>query len=538
MGWHAHGCQRYEPKFWISSACCERPFAHTLGTMRRMTLAVTAVVVLASCSGGSDDPPVASRDVTGITDPVVETTPESTAPPEPLDYVIEWTQLTDRIDEGTLTVPLDYGDPQGDTIDLYVARHRATAEPSAGPMLANRGGPGADGATLALDATGWFGSEITDSFDVIGWDPRGTGRSEGVVDCIDDADYDRFFSAPDITPDDDAERVDLVDLAEEYAEACLDRVDTLQHVGTNNSARDMDAIRQALGAEQVSYFGFSYGSELGGVWATLFPTTVRAAVFDGATDPTSDPLQSTLQQGAGFEASLTTFLERCSADPQCPFHNDGDAEGAFDRLMASLDETPLASAGGRVSVNRSVAVLAVAQAMYSEDYWPALERALDDAAAGDGAGLLQLHDAYYGRSADGTYGNLIEAFQAINCADEEERPTVEEADGDVDEVLAVAPRIFPYTTGSYSCTFFPRALDPRVEITGAGAGPIVVIGTTGDPATPLESSRAMADALEDGRLVVVDANEHTGYRGDDCVRGIVHEYLLGLVAPDDGTVCS
>jgi pimeloyl-ACP methyl ester carboxylesterase len=481
---------------------------------------------------------VAVRDVSDVTDPAVEGTTEPTVSVEPIEYAIEWTQVSDRVDEGTLTVPLDYADPQGDTIDLYVARHRATAESSAGPMLANRGGPGADGATLALDAPSWFGSEITDNFDVIGWDPRGTGRSEGAVDCIDDIDYDRFFSAPDITPDDEAERAELVDLAEEYTQSCLDRVDTLQYVGTNNSARDMDAIRQALGADQVSYFGFSYGSELGGVWATLFPTTVRAAVFDGATDPTSDPLRSTLQQGAGFEASLTTFLDRCSADSQCPFHNGGDAGGAFDRLMASLDESPLPGADGRVSVNRSVAVLAVAQAMYSENYWPALERALDDAAGGDGAGLLQLHDAYYGRGADGTYGNLIEAFQAINCADEEERPTVEEADADVAEVLAVAPRIFPYTTGSYSCTFFPPALDPRIEITGAGAGPIVVIGTTGDPATPLESSRAMAEALEDGRLVVVEANEHTGYRGDDCVRDIVHEYLLTLVAPQDGTTCS
>jgi hypothetical protein len=197
----------------------------------------------------------------------------------------------------------------------------------------------------------------------------------------------------------------------------------------------------------------------------------------------------------------------------------------------------LPSAGGRVDVNLSVAALAVAQAMYSDSYWPALARALDDAAAGDGAGLLQLNDAYYGRNPDGTYGNLIEAFTAINCADDAERPTVEEADADVDEVLAVAPRIFPYTTGSYSCTFFPPALDPRVDITGAGAGPIVVVGTTGDPATPLDSSRAMADTLEDGRLVIVEGDQHTGYRGDDCVRRIVHDYLLTLTAPADGTTC-
>ncbi len=509
--------------------------------MRHTALIVVAVVGLAACSGGSDVTPVAARDVTGITDPAPDTSPstsEATAPQEPLEYSIEWNQLTDRIDEGTLTVPVDYADPQGDTIDLYLARHRASSDESPGPLLANRGGPGADGATLALAATSWFGDEITDNFDVIGWDPRGVGQSEGAVDCIDDVDYDAYFSAPDITPDDQAERDELVELAEDYADACVERTDILEYVGTNNSARDIDAIRQALGAEQISYFGFSYGSELGGVWATLFPTTVRAAVFDGSTDPNSDPLESTLQQGAGFEAALTTFLAQCSADTNCAFHNDGDAEGAFDRLMASLDESPLPSAGDRVAVNLEVAVVGVAQAMYSEQFWPALERALEDAAMGDGAGLLQLNDTYHRRGADGSYSNLIEALVAINCADNPERPTVAEADAQAAEVLAVAPRIFPYTTGSYSCTFFPPALDPRVDITGAGAGPIVVIATTGDPATPLESSRAMADTLEDGRLVIVEANEHTGYRGDDCVRGIVHEYLLTLVAPDDGTTCS
>lgn len=506
--------------------------------MRRSALVALAAVVLAACSSGEGEPPIASRDITGVTDPSQPAADPEAVESSALGFTIEWNQLSDRVDDGTLTVPLDYDDPTGATIDLYVARHRATADPSAGPMLANRGGPGADGATLALDATLWFGPEITDNFDVIGWDPRGVGRTEGAVDCIDDADYDRYFSAPDITPDTDEERQLLVDLAKEYAEACIERVDTLNYLGTNNSARDMDAIRQAVGAEQVSYFGFSYGSELGGVWATLFPTTVRAAVFDGATDPNADSLQSSLQQGAGFEAALTTFLAQCSADAQCPFHSDGDAEDAFDRLMLRLDESPLPSLNGRVEVNRSVAVLAVSQAMYSDSYWPALERALEDAAAGDGAGLLALNDAYYQRRSDGSYGNLIEAFLAINCADDPERQTVEEADSEVEKILAVAPRIFPSTTGSYSCTFFPPALDPRIDITGVGAGPIVVIGTTGDPATPLDSSRAMADTLEDGRLVIVEANQHTGYRGDNCVRGIVHDYLLQLAAPDDDTRCS
>lgn len=506
--------------------------------MRRLVLVAVAAISVVACSTKSDEPPVEARDVTGITDPAVTVVdPASSEPPVPLDYSIEWTPVSDRVDEGRLTVPVDYGDPQGDTIDLYVARHRAGDE-AVGPLLANRGGPGAEGASLALNASGYFESAITDNFDVIGWDPRGTGRSEGVVDCIDDDEYDTFFANVDVTPDDKSERDALVDAAKEFAQRCVDRVDDLQYVGTNNSARDMDAIRQALGADQVSYFGFSYGSELGGVWTTLFPTTVRAAVFDGASDPNADPLEAGLQQGAGFEAVLGTFLDECSADASCPFHNGGDAAGAFDRLMASLDESPLPSADGRPPVDRGVAVIAVAQSMYSDSYWPALERALEDAAAGDGRGLLQLRDAYYGRQPDGSYGNLIESFQAINCADEAERPTVEESDAEVDSILEVAPRIFPYTTGSYSCTFFPPALDPRVAITGAGAGPIVVIGTTGDAATPLESTRAMADTLDDGRLVIVEANRHTGYRESDCVQELVHTYLLTLTAPDDGTVCS
>ena len=517
----------------------------TLMQMRRVALVAAAAVLLASCSGGDSEPAVIARDVTGLTNPPspavtapgVTPTPEAPESVEPLDYSIEWTPLNDRVDEGWITVPVDYADPQGETIDLYVARHRASGE-AVGPMLANRGGPGAEGGSLARNASGYFDDDITDNFDVIGWDPRGTGRSEGAVDCVDDDEHDQFFANYDVTPDDDAERQEIIDRAREFAERCIERVEHLQYVGTNNSARDIDAIRQALDADQISYFGFSYGSELGGVWATLFPTSVRAAVFDGATDPTAEPLEVSLQQGAGFEAALDTFLARCSADDDCAFHNDGDAEGAYDRLMVQLDESPLPSANGRPPVDRGIAAIATSQAMYDEQYWPAFERALEDAAVGDGAGLLQLNDAYYERRADGSYGGLLEAFQAINCADADERPTIDEADADVEAVLEVAPRIFPYTTGSYTCTFFPPAVDPRIDITGEGAGPIVVIGTTGDAATPLESSRMMADTLEDGRFVIVEANRHTGYLGDACVRGIVHDYLLQLAAPDDGTRCS
>jgi pimeloyl-ACP methyl ester carboxylesterase len=463
----------------------------------------------------------------------------STTPaPPPFDYSIVWEEIDEQTDRGRLTVPVDYADPQGPTMELEVARHRAPADTRIGVLATNNGGPGSAASTMAENATAWFPSEITDRFDIVSWDPRGTGKSGGSVDCIDSEEYDRFFAQADLTPDDDAERQDVIDLAEEFAARCVERVDDLVYIGTNNTARDLDAIRQALGEEQLSYFGFSYGSELGGVWTTMFPTTVRAAVFDGATDPDVTPTERARDQWVGFEAALDTFLAECSADSDCAFNNDGDAEGAFDALMAQLDESPLPSANGRAAVNRDVATTAVVQSMYSDRYWPALEQSLDDAQAGDGAGLLALNDAYYQRQSDGSYGNLIESFQAISCLDDATRPTVEQADLDAEQLIGVAPRLFPYTTGSYTCTFFPPAPDPRIEITGVGAGPIVVIGTTGDPSTPLESSRAMADALEDGRFVIVEANQHTGYGVNACVNDLVEDYLVNLVAPADETTCA
>jgi pimeloyl-ACP methyl ester carboxylesterase len=493
-------------------------------------------VALVSCGSDSEpaEPPPVTREVGTTSVPGSEVP----VPPDEIDYTIDWEPIGDRVDAGWITVPLDYADPDGPTIDLRIARHRADEDRRIGVLLANNGGPGAAASTIALNAASWFDEPILDHFDVISWDPRGAGESAG-VDCLDDDGYDGYFSAGDITPDDAAERDDLVEAAREFAETCIERSgDVLSHIGTNDSARDMDAIRRALGEDQASFFGFSYGSELGGVWATMFPTTVRAAVFDGAADPGADQLETDRQQRVGFETALNNFLADCSADSDCAFHNDGDAEGAYDALLAALDEAPAPTTEGRVPANLAVATTAAIQAMYNDRSWPVLAEALRDAAAGDGNGLLAVHDEYLRRGPDGTYGNLLEAFQAITCADQPERPTPAESDADAATLVGVAPRTFPQTVGGYFCTFFPPALDPRVEITGAGAGPIVVIGTTGDPSTPLESSRAMADALEDGRLVVVEANQHSGYWANQCVNDVVADYLIELAAPADGTICA
>jgi pimeloyl-ACP methyl ester carboxylesterase len=437
-------------------------------------------------------------------------------------------------EEGWLEVPIDYANPDDGMFRIYVTRRLATGD-RIGSLLVNPGGPGFGGSDFGTYAEQIYGEAILERFDVIGFDPRGTGISEPAIDCVDD--YDHFYAGYDITPDDDAERQEIIDLAEEYAEACSEKnSEIIQFVGTNNAARDMDSIRRALGEDEISYFGFSYGSELGATWATLFPDTVRAAVLDGAKDPATEGTEHSLQQIAGFEATLATYLAQCSADPSCSFHSDGDAEGAFDQLMLKLDAKPIPSVEGRPNVTRGVALQAVSEAMYSDSSWPQLSDALASARQGDGSGLLALYDAYYQYDGFG-WGNELEAFQTISCMDDEERLTVAEDDALAPEFNAVAPRFSPGDTGSYFCTFFPESTDPRVEITGAGAGPIVVCGATGDAATPLQSTRNMAETLEDGRLIVIEADQHTCYGANACADQIIDDYLVDLAIPAEETDC-
>jgi pimeloyl-ACP methyl ester carboxylesterase len=527
-----------------------------------MVGAAVAALIAASCSAAdsgvtaeprasattatTDSEPAEANDTvasTAVESPeTTDAATETTEPGEPMPFdpgPVEWEEFDDEVDVATVSVPVDYANPDGDTFDLFLARS-AALDPEAriGSLLVNPGGPGYGGSDFAFFAAQIFPRTLRERFDIIGWDPRGTGESDPPIDCIDD--YDPYFTDIDSTTETDEEYARLVDVAEEFASLCVEQNEGIYNlVGTNNSARDIDSIRQALGEDTISFFGFSYGSELGATWATLFPDTVRAAVLDGAADPTADSLESSLQQLAGFQASLESFLADCDDSGLCAFAPDGDATAAYIALMESLDEAPISGAPGRPKVNRDVATGAVVQAMYSDGYWPALEQSLADAQGGDGGGLLALFDQYYERRDDGTYGNELEAFQTISCADAAERPSAEETDAENAHFHEAAPLLVPEgASGGYFCNFFPPARDPRVDITGAGAGPIVVIGTTGDPATPLESTRAMAETLEDGRLVIVEADQHTGYGVNDCVVELVDDYLIDLIAPETETLCS
>ena len=521
--------------------------------MRRtlISLAIALSFVAACTDASSVSSTKSNADTTGAntngtesTDP--RTTETSNTSADTPDTVasgagsFEWLDFGNggTVETGHLEVPINYDDPSQGTFDLYVARHLADPAKRIGSLLVNPGGPGFGGSDFAIYADQIFGQALLDHFDIIGWDPRGTGLTTPAIDCTDD--YDHFYASLDLTPDNAAERQAIADTAKEFADDCATKnADIIDFVGTNNSARDMNSIREALGEATISYFGFSYGSELGATWATLFPETVRAAVLDGAADPTAGYIESGLQQSVGFENSLTTFLAKCSSDNSCEFHNDGNAEGAFDALMTALDNNPVPSESGRPDVNLQVAISGVFEAMYSDQLWPQLAIALADAQNGNGAGLLTLYDQYYARTGEGTYKNSLEAFQTIFCMDTTERLTVAEEDAAAPDFNAVAPRLSPGTTGSYFCTFYPTTTDPRVDISGKGAGPILVMGTTGDAATPLAGTRVMADSLEDGRLVIVTGNQHTGYGVNACSSDIIEQYLIDPVkdAPTDGAEC-
>ena len=541
-------------------AICGGSFARSLvHVFRRVVVVVAVALSAAACSSAGDDDVTATTSQAVTTDAGTNasepTSPEASMVPatqssgsrpagtpaatpvfEP--QPIEWSQFNDAVDVGTLVVPVDYNDPAGPTFELYLARYNALDQDNKiGTLLVNPGGPGFGGSVLAVHAADVYDHALRERFDIIGWDPRGTAQSTPVIDCIDD--YDQYFAGDD-TPQTDAERQHIVATDQQFAEGCEARSGSiLQHIGTNDSARDMDVIRRAVGEDKISYFGFSYGSELGATWATLFADTVRAMVLDGAADPDADPVQSNLEQLQGFQASLDTFLAQCSEDESCAFNNRGDAATAFDTLMTQLDANPIPSVADRPPLNRAMATVAVVQAMYRQSFWPALAESLAAAQKGDGAGLLQFFDMYYQRSQNGTWGNELEAFRVIDCMDQPERQTVAEIDAAIPAFHEAAPRLVPEeSTGGYACSFLPVADEPRIDVSAAGAGPIVVIGTTGDPSTPLASTRLMADQLEDGRLVEVTANQHTGYGVNNCVIDVVNKYLLELEPPDDGTACS
>jgi pimeloyl-ACP methyl ester carboxylesterase len=453
---------------------------------------------------------------------------------------LDWKACAQGSECAKLTVPLDYENPNnGKTIKVALLRVRATdPKKRIGSLLLNPGGPGAPGAEFARDFATVLPEELQNRFDVVGFDPRGSGAT-APVKCQDN--LDGVFAA-DYSPDTPAERADLAARLQHLARSCEERSgNLLPFVSSESTVRDMDRIRQAVGDKKLTYVGYSYGTYLGTLYAKLFPKKVRALVLDGAIDPNLSAVEIGSEQAGGFERSLDAFLANCSANRRCPFYNAGDSAGAFDRLAAQVDAQPLTAGDGR-TLGGGEFDLGVAQALYSGRYgYARLERALAAAARGDGERLLGLSDEYTGRHDDGSYDSSQPAFWAIGCRDGPAVGGPEAYEAAEAQFRAAAPRVgVALLNAGLICAYWPvppvKSVAPvRIEDTP----PIVVIGTTNDPATPLKWSQGLAGEISSGVLLTAEGTQHTSFVTADntCVDDKVVAYLVDLQPPPNDTKC-
>ncbi|WP_447039826.1 alpha/beta hydrolase [Streptomyces sp. DSM 118878] len=457
--------------------------------------------------------------------------------PSPLPGGAEWQCAT-------MKAPLDWSEPEGDTLDIALIKAAAggAEDKRIGSLIFNFGGPGGSGVTT-LPAFGEEYAKLRTRYDLVSFDPRGVGRSDGVT-CEDDEQLDEYFQQ-DATPDDENERKKLMSNVKAFNDACEKNSGrTLPHVRTTDAARDMDLMRQVLGDDKLHYFGISYGTELGGVYAHLFPDKVGRAVFDAVVDPTQDAEQSSLGQAKGFQLALDNFAEDCaSQEDECPVGDSAqDVKDRIAKLLKDLDGRPISGIPPR-ELTQTAATSGIAQALYSKDFWPYLTQGLEEAYAGDGRVLMALADSMNGRNEDGRYSNLQAANVAINCADDKQRYSAEDVEKKLPEFREASPLFGDYLAwGMTGCTDWPvvgQADHP--DVSADGAPPIVVIGNTGDPATPYAGAREMARALgEDvGVELTYKGQGHGAYDSKNpCVRRNVDGYLLDGTVPKSGTVCS
>lgn len=440
----------------------------------------------------------------------------------------------------TLTVAQDYANPAGRQVDIALIRAPARDKDGrVGSLVVNPGGPGASGVDFVANAVTSFPSELRDRFDIVGFDPRGTGKS-APVDCGGDM---AAYYALDFSPDSDAERTALIAGIQKFVDACVQHEgDRLNYLSTDYTVQDVDRLRAALGDNKLSYLGFSYGTYIGAKYAEAFPEKVRALVLDGAVDPSLGALDQQVEQAAGFEQVLDGFFKWCSRDDSCAFHRDGQTAAAFDELSAKADAkgVPVPKSRPARTLTPTEFDLAVASALYEgKAVYDYLGMALDDADHGDGRAMADLADAYTERSSDGTYGGIEESFIAIGCADGPPVGGIEGVRAIEDAAKQFAPRLGrSIVNNSIACALWPVKAAPAAPVSAPTAPPIVIVGTRKDPATPVAWAKALAQQLGSGVLITAPGSQHTSFGlGNNCVDIPVIQYLVDGTAPKADIRC-
>lgn len=491
-------------------------------TSRLAAYLVLVIGVLAACQSPA---PIAGR---------------SPSPALPTPSHIAWSNCGGGFQCGTLQVPLDYTNPGGEKVNLALIKKPATGSaPRIGSLLVNPGGPGDSGITFLQDDVKSF-SNVNQRFDLIGFDPRGVGQSDPIR-CLSGPDLDKF-NALDPVWDDPQEKQAGIDAVKNYVAACQEHSGKLlPFVDTENAARDMDEIRAAVGDAKLTYLGMSYGTFLGETYAHLFPTHVRALSLDGVLDPSLSASDLDYTQLTGFESNLQAFLADCrarkSAANPCRYAANGDPGQKLMALMSRLDVTPLQVSGRQVT--RAIALNGVLTGLYDQSSWPYLDTALVLADNGDGRLLLAFSDLYYQRNADGTYANIEDANNAINCLDHPVSKEMSFYDA-LGQKYASASALFgpAFQYDWLVCAFWP--VPPTRQpgpLTAPGAPPILLVGGTNDPATPYSWATAVHRQISNSVLLTRNGNGHVSYDSSPCAHAAEDAYLINLTLPADGTVC-
>jgi pimeloyl-ACP methyl ester carboxylesterase len=455
---------------------------------------------------------------------------------------LRWDDCSEGLECTTVKAPLDWSEPAKGSIDLAVVRDPASG-PSIGSLLVNPGGPGGSGWDFVYYSSDFaVSAAVHEHFDVVGWDPRGVGQSTPVTCYTDAAQTDEVLYGTYDSPYNTQGWIDQLTTTEEaFAAACQANTgDFLANVDSASNARDMDLLRAVLGDKKLTYLGYSYGTFLGTLYAELFPENVGRMVLDGAIDPLLSDFESLKVQMAGFDSAFRAYMESCLDSPDCPFSGTTDEALAQARgVLDSVDAQGLVNADGR-ALDSATLGTAIAENLYSENFWPDMTDMFVALRAGDPSLVFVNADYYNQRTPDGTYStNSFEVYTAVTCVDgdfaDDPKSTLERV-AEIDAAAPILGKFFAYDDFAVldtACTHWPV---PRAELPTSfeakGAPPIIVIGTSNDPATPYAWAQSLAGQLSSGVLISYEGEGHTIYnQGVSCVDDAVDTYFLKGTVP-------
>ncbi|XAS69636.1 alpha/beta hydrolase [Micrococcaceae bacterium Sec5.7] len=502
--------------------------------------AMVLVMVLASCSFlGTSKDDSSKGNSTGQADPSI-----AAAAPEGLkDFYTQqvvWEPCEGEFQCAKVKVPLNYAKPDGDTIEIAALKVASTGKKT-GSLLVNPGGPGASGYDFVRDAAGsHFSDKVRAKYDLVGFDPRGVKRSAPVT-CMTDKERDDA-RAKNYALDTDAGLASALSDNKAIAAKCAQQTGpVLAHIDTLSAAKDLDVLRAVVNDAKLNYLGYSYGTFLGSTYASLFPDNVGRMVLDGVLDPSISNEDLTSGQAKAFEKAIRAYVADCLRANGCPLSgNVDDGVQQIRDVINSVNENPLAAKDGRV-VGGNLFVSGLITPLYNDESWPALTQALDSAMSGDVSLMLRLADLGADRESNGKYSsNSTFAFTAINCLD---YPMVTDTAGMRAEEARLrqdSPTLgYFFAYGGTNCADWPyKNLRTPAPVKYTGDSPIVVIGTTGDPATPVEWAGSVRRQLGNASLLTWKGEGHTAYgRSNSCVGDAVDGYLVDGTAPADNKVC-